>query len=191
MLFRSINFKQSLRQTDDYFSEYRKAVAIGDLWEGFDNDMKNVAKEGSIYFDTPKPIRLIKQLIKWCNTKDNDIILDFFAGSCTTGHAVMELNKEDGGNRKFICIQMPEKTDTKSEAYKKGYEKISDIGAERLRRAGKRIKEEIEKDRKENDGKLLDKKEIKDIDTGFKYYRLTPSHFKVWQNDIKDRKSVV
>lgn len=141
--------------------------------------------DNSLIFDFPKPIKLIKRFIH-ISTKNNDIILDFFAGSCTTGHAVMELNKEDGGNRKFICIQMPEKTDKKSEAYKQGYEKISDIGAERLRRAGKRIKEEIEKDRKENDGKLLDKKEIKDIDTGFKYYRLTPSHFKVWQNDINE-----
>ncbi|MFV0501863.1 MAG: site-specific DNA-methyltransferase [Bacteroidales bacterium] len=136
-------------------------------------------------FSFPKPISLIKDFIN-ISTSEDSIVLDFFAGSCTTGHAVMELNKEDGGNRKFICIQMPEKIDKKSEAYKQGYEKISDIGAERLRRAGKRIKEEIEKERKENDGKLLDKKEIKDIDTGFKYYRLTPSHFKVWQNDINE-----
>lgn len=136
-------------------------------------------------FDFPKSSNMIKYFIKLLSGKDS-IILDFFAGSCTTGHAVMELNKEDGGNRKYICIQMPEKTDKKSEAFKQGYEKISDIGAERLRRAGKRIKEEIEKDRKENDEKLLDKKEIKDIDTGFKYYRLTPSHFKVWQNDINE-----
>lgn len=142
--------------------------------------------ELNIPFSYSKPSSLIKYLASICKTSNNDIILDFFAGSCTTGHAVMELNKEDGGNRKYICIQMPEKTDKKSEAYKQGYEKISDIGAERLRRAGKRIKEEIEKDRKENDEKLLDKKEIQDIDTGFKYYRLTPSHFKVWQNDINE-----
>lgn len=134
--------------------------------------------DNSLIFDFPKPIKLIKRFIH-ISTKNNDIILDFFAGSCTTGHAVMELNKEDGGNRKFICIQMPEKTDKKSEAYKQGYEKISDIGAERLRRAGNRIKEEIEKTRNENI-------ENKDIDTGFKYYRLTPSHFKVWQNDINE-----
>ena len=141
-------------------------------------------------FDYPKSIHLIKDFISLANTNKDSIILDFFAGSCTTGHAVMELNKEDGGNRKYICVQMPEKTDTKSEAFKQGYEKISDIGAERLRRAGKRIKEEIEKEIKENDEKLLDKKEIKDIDTGFKYYRLTPSHFKVWQNDIKEEELV-
>ncbi|MDD2530976.1 MAG: site-specific DNA-methyltransferase [Bacteroidales bacterium] len=146
--------------------------------------LKNLFDDHSI-FDNPKPTSLIKRMMQLGTNKDS-IILDFFAGSCTTGHAVMELNKEDGGNRKFICIQMPEKTDKKSEAYKQGYEKISDIGAERLRRAGKRIKEEIEKDRKENDEKLLDKKEIQDIDTGFKYYRLTPSHFKVWQNDINE-----
>ncbi len=147
--------------------------------------LKSLFNSTSDLFENPKSVSLLKDILI-TSTKNEDIILDFFAGSCTTGHAVMELNKEDGGNRKFICIQMPEKTDKKSEAYKQGYEKISDIGAERLRRAGKRIKEEIEKERKENDEKLLDKKEIQDIDTGFKYYRLTPSHFKVWQNDINE-----
>lgn len=97
-----IPFKNSLHITDDYFPEYRRAVAIGDLWEGFDADMKNVTKEGDVEFaNGKKPVRLIKQLIKWNNVKDA-IILDFFAGSGTTGQAVLELNKEDGGNRRFI-----------------------------------------------------------------------------------------
>lgn len=134
-------------------------------------------------FNFPKSSNMLKYFIKLLSCKDS-IILDFFAGSGTTGHAVMDLNKGDGGNRKYICVQMPEKTDEKSEAYKQGYEKISDICAERLRRAGKKIREEIEKEKKDNKEKLFDGKEINDVDTGFKYYRLTPSHFKVWQNDI-------
>ena len=97
-----LSFKESLKITDDYIPEYRRAVAIGDLWEGFDNDMKNVTKEGNVNFSNgKKPVRLIKQLIKW-NNVNNATILDFFAGSGTTGHAVLELNKEDGGNRQFI-----------------------------------------------------------------------------------------
>lgn len=98
-----VSFKDSLRYTDDYNSEYRKSVAIGDLWEGFDADMKNVTKEGNCEFKNgKKPIRLIKQLIKWSNIPQDGIVLDFFAGSGTTAQAVLELNKEDGGNRKFI-----------------------------------------------------------------------------------------
>ena len=97
-----ISFKESLKNTDAYISEYRRSVAIGDLWEGFDNDMKNVTKEGDVNFSNgKKPIRLIKQLSKW-NNVNNALVLDFFAGSGTTGHAVLELNKEDGGNRQFI-----------------------------------------------------------------------------------------
>ena len=94
------------------------------------------------YFDFPKPTKLIKFLIKIA-TKKNDLILDFFSGSATTAHAVMQLNAEDGGNRKFIMVQLPEKTDEKSEAYKAGYKNICEIGKERIRRAGKKIVEEI------------------------------------------------
>lgn len=100
-----IPFKNSLHLTDDYFPEYRRAVAIGDLWEGFDADMKNVTKEGNIEFaNGKKPVRLIKQLLKWNNVK-NAVVLDFFAGSGTTGQSVLELNNEDGGNRRFILCQ--------------------------------------------------------------------------------------
>lgn len=92
--------------------------------------------------DYPKPLRLLyKLLASYRNTKDS-IILDFFSGSATTAHAVMQLNAEDGGNRKFIMVQLPEKTDKKSEAYKAGYKNICEIGKERIRRAGSKIKEE-------------------------------------------------
>lgn len=92
--------------------------------------------------DYPKPVRLILKLMASYRQKDNIVVLDFFSGSATTAHAVMQLNAEDGGNRKFIMVQLPEKCDEKSEAYKAGYKNICKIGKERIRRAGKKIKEE-------------------------------------------------
>lgn len=98
---------------------------------------------GNATFDTPKPLELIDRMLKMITFQDkNSIILDFFSGSATTAHAVMQLNAEDGGNRKFIMVQLPEKTDEKSEAFKAGYKNICEIGKERIRRAGKKIKEE-------------------------------------------------
>ena len=98
---------------------------------------------GKTPFDTPKPVKLIKKILSFCDDKDCTI-LDFFSGSATTAHAVMQLNAEDGGNRKFIMVQLPEPTDEKSEAYKAGYKNICEIGKERIRRAGKKIKDELE-----------------------------------------------
>lgn len=89
-------------------------------------------------FDTPKPVKLI-QMLSILGTEKDDIILDFFSGSATTAHAVMQLNAEDGGHRKFIMVQIPEETDEKSEAYKAGYKNICEIGKERIRRAGTKI----------------------------------------------------
>lgn len=94
------------------------------------------------YFDFPKPVSLISTIIRLGSNSD-DIILDFFSGSATTAHAVMQLNAEDGGHRKFIMVQLPEKTDEKSEAFKAGYKNICEIGKERIRRAGKKIKENL------------------------------------------------
>jgi adenine-specific DNA-methyltransferase len=93
-------------------------------------------------FDTPKPTTLVRQMLLIA-TNPSDIILDFFSGSATTAHAVMQLNAEDGGKRKFIMVQLPELTDEKSEAYKAGYKNICEIGKERIRRAGTKIKEEM------------------------------------------------
>ena len=107
-------------------------TATKEIQEIFDNKK---------YFDYPKPIDLLKQIIQIGTTRD-DIILDFFSGSATTAHAVMKLNAEDGGNRKFIMVQLPEKTDEKSEAYKAGYKNICEIGKERIRRAANKIIEE-------------------------------------------------
>ena len=118
-----------------------------------------------IPFDFSKPRRLIQYLMKICLANENSIILDFFSGSATTAHAVMQLNAEDGGNRKFIMVQLPEVCDEKSEAYKAGYKNICEIGKERIRRAGKKIKEE---------NPLL----TQSLDTGFRVLKLDSSNMK-------------
>lgn len=117
-------------------------------------------------FDFAKPLYLIKKLINTIITKsEKSIILDFFSGSATTAHAVMQLNAEDGGNRKYIMVQLPEKCDEKSEAYKAGYKTICDIGKERIRRAGKKIKEE-------------NPLTTQDLDIGFRVLKLDSSNMK-------------
>ena len=114
--------------------------------------------DGKKYFDYPKPVPLIERCLQLYTNKDS-LILDFFSGSATTAHAVMQLNSEDGGNRKFIMVQLPEKTEEKSEAFKAGYKNICEIGKERIRRAGKKIKEE---------SPLT----TQDLDTGFRVLKL-------------------
>ena len=128
-------------------------------------------------FDGPKPVRLLNRLLTLANTNSNSIILDFFSGSSTTAHAVMQLNAEDGGNRKFIMVQLPEETDEKSEAYKAGYKNICEIGKERIRRAGKKIEEEL--NAKSNKGDLFDdEKEVKTVDTGFRVLKVDDTNMK-------------
>ena len=117
-------------------------------------------------FTNPKPVKLLKYLLTVANCEKDAIILDFFSGSATTAHAVMQLNAEDGGHRKFIMVQLPEKTDEKSEAYKAGYKNICEIGKERIRRAGRKIKE---------DAGLT---APADLDTGFRCLRLDDSNMK-------------
>lgn len=105
---------------------------------------------GNSTFDTPKPLELIDRMLKMITFQNKEaIILDFFSGSATTAHAVMQLNAEDGGHRKFIMVQLPEKTDEKSEAFKAGYKNICEIGKERIRRAGKKIKEDLKNNGKD------------------------------------------
>ena len=121
---------------------------------------KDLDALGIFGFSYPKPVEIIRQLVDaGTEKKGTNIILDFFSGSATTAHAVMQLNSEDGGNRKFIMVQLPEKTDEKSEAFKAGYKNICEIGKERIRRAGKKIKEE---------SPLT----TQDLDTGFRVLKL-------------------
>jgi len=98
--------------------------------------------DGLGVFDGPKPVRLLKTLITIANLKDDSVVLDFFSGSATTAHAIMQMNAEDNGKRKYILVQLPEETDNESVARENGYNTICDIGKERIRRAAKRIKEE-------------------------------------------------
>lgn len=135
---------------------------------GVDVYTRNATKEveslfGNRYFDFPKPSNLIYDFVEQSTVKDS-IVLDFFSGSGTTAHSVMQVNAKDGGNRKFIMVQLPEETDDKSEAYKAGYKNICEIGKERIRRAGKKIKEEHP--------------EAKDLDIGFRVFKCESSNYK-------------
>ena len=125
-------------------------------------EIKSLFNVERAIFDFSKPTRLVKDLTILADAKET-IILDFFSGSATTAHAVMQLNAEDGGKRKFIMVQLPETTDEKSEAYKAGYKNICEIGKERIRRAGKKIKEE---------SPLT----TQDLDTGFRVLKLDSSN---------------
>lgn len=128
---------------------------------------------GTVIFENPKPLEMLKQAIT-LHTKDNDIILDFFSGSATTAHAVMQLNAEDGGDRQFIMVQLPELCDEKSEAFKAGYKNICEIGKERIRRAGKKIHEQNE-----------------DVDTGFKVFKLDTSNLVKWDSTPTEDKDEI
>lgn len=137
--------------------------------------------EGAV-FSSPKPVKYITRYLQIGMNKD-DVILDFFSGSATTAHAVMQLNAEDGGNRKFICVQLPEPTDEKSEAFKAGYKNICEIGKERIRRAGDKIKSEIEA---ANVQIAIGEDEKKVPDIGFKVFKLNSSNIKKWQPDFDE-----
>lgn len=134
------------------------------------------------YFDFPKPISLIRNLLS-IGLGKNDIVLDFFAGSGTTAHAVMQSNREIGGNRKYICVQLPEPCDGNSEAFKAGYKTIADIAKERIRRAGAKIRAEIEAEQEKQNGQLDfgDAQQVKMPDLGFKVFKLADSNFKQWR----------
>ena len=130
-------------------------------------------------FDFPKPPSLIKRMLLIASQSDS-IILDFFSGSATTAHSIMQLNAEDGGNRKFIMVQLPEKTDEKSEAFKAGYQNICEIGKERIRRAGAKISQNQTATELKNEQNLFSddiaNSKPTQVDTGFRVYRLDSSN---------------
>jgi adenine-specific DNA-methyltransferase len=186
-----------------YLSEVQSGLVPRSIWmhdeAGHTQDGKrelmSLFPECSV-FDTPKPIKLIRQIAKIACNKE-DIIIDFFSGSATTAHAVMQLNAEDKGNRKFIMVQLPEMTDEKSEAYKAGYKNICEIGKERIRRAGKKILEE----QKAKQGDLFCGDQ-KPLDVGFRVLKLdssnmtdvyyTPEEFNeqmLFENNIKGNRT--
>ena len=153
--------------TKSYLEERQKTGTLPrNLWENFINRKgADLLKKMGIPFDFSKPVELINYMMQILGDINNYIVLDFFSGSATTAHAVMQLNAEDGGNRKFIMVQLPERTDEKSEAYKAGYKNICEIGKERIRRAGKKIKEEN-----------ASKEGIERLDTGFRVLKLDESN---------------
>ena len=138
-----------------------KYTEVGHNQEGRQEVKKLFNDKG--YFDGPKPVRLLMRILQIANLNSDSIILDFFSGSATTAHAAMQLNAEDGGHRKFIMVQLPEETDEKSEAHKAGYKNICEIGKERIRRAGKKIKEE-------------NPLTTQDLDIGFRVLKLDSSN---------------
>lgn len=146
------------------------------------------------YFDFPKPVEVIKQLIEQV-TEPDDIVFDFFSGSATTAHAVMQLNAEDGGNRRYIMVQLPELCDEKSEAFKAGYKNICEIGKERIKRANLKIWNDcfssaaldlgmilLDKELEDEMGKSAEKKmdNAESLDVGFRVFKLDSSNLKTW-----------
>jgi adenine-specific DNA-methyltransferase len=139
------------KESDGEWKVYQKfylegrTKQVSNLWSKLEGNKKATIEVktllGTNLFDFPKPVQLLKQILQ-ISCQSNDVILDFFSGSATTAHAVMQLNAEDNGNRKFICVQLPEPCDENSEAFKAGYKNICEIGKERIRRAGEKIHEE-------------------------------------------------
>ncbi|WP_419031763.1 site-specific DNA-methyltransferase [Holdemanella porci] len=155
----------------------------GNLISNFENRLSSKElKELSIPFDFAKPVSLIKYLLSM-NDKKDEIILDFFSGSSSTAQAVMEMNVQDNGSRKYIVVQLPEICDEKSDAYKAGYKNICEIGEERIRRAGEQIKAEWEKEHP-SDG-LFGSEEQFTTDIGFKVFKLDSTNVNEWDPNMK------
>lgn len=163
-----------------FLSDVKQGVTPMTIWKykdvGHSQDATKEVKDlfdGKAFFDYPKPVRLIKQLAE-LNTCGDDIVLDFFSGSGTTAHAIMQLNVEDGGDRRHIQVQLPEPTDDIGEAYRAGYHKVSDIARERINRAGEKIKADYADKLSERDAPL---------DVGYRTYQLADTNFRKWQSD--------
>mgnify|MGYP001084416144 CR=1 FL=1 len=171
-----------------FLSEMNEGVVPVDLWKHTETGTTDQASKdlealiGRGIFDFPKPVGLLKKMMRIITEPDaEDIVLDFFSGSGTLAHAVMELNAEDGGNRKWICVQLPELTGEKSEAYKAGYKTIAEIARERIRRAAKKIAED-HKDK-------IAQRETP-LDLGFRAYVLGDSNFKKWNELVSDPEEI-
>jgi len=178
----SVRYKQYLyNENGEERSSKLFSILEGPFTQIGTQEIKDLLGEGKI-LAFPKPSDFIKHLISITWGEKESIILDFFSGSATTAHAVLDLNKEDGGNRKFIMVQLPEKCDEKSEAFKAGYKTIAGIGKERIRRVIRKIK-------KEQDGKLDFGSGKQDL--GFKVFKLRESNFKIWRSELKTEAELV
>lgn len=162
-----------------------------DLWKQEDTGTTDQGSKelevlmGGKFFDFPKPVSLIKRALSiYIDSEETTgLFLDFFAGTAPTAQAIMELNREDGGTRRYICVQIPELCGNNSEAGKAGYKTIADIAKERIRRAGAKIRTEIETEREKQSGQLDfdDAQQTKMPDLGFKVFKLADSNFKQWR----------
>ena len=168
-----------------FLKDVKQGIVSQTIWKHDDVGHTQEAKqslnkllESFTVFDTPKPVGLIKKCLN-ISTNSDSIILDFFAGSGTTAHAVLDLNEQDGGNRQFICVQMPELLEENSEAYKAGYKTIADICKARITKVIQKI--QTERDNNKQTDLISDTpKQI----LGFKSFKLAPSNFKQWRGDI-------
>lgn len=190
----------SAKKIDNIWKIYRKAYAVQDgeevkkqvksIWTDSDYFTEKGQKAANDLFDTkeklfqsPKSPEMIKQTIRMGQVQNNDIVLDFFSGSATTAYSVMQLNAEDGGNRKFIMVQLPEPCAEGTEAAKAGYKNICEIGKERIRRVGEKIKAEVE----EQNAQMKIGEEPKPVpDVGFKVFKLDSSNLRKWQPDYEN-----
>ncbi|KJJ83339.1 type III restriction-modification system methyltransferase [Candidatus Omnitrophus magneticus] len=166
---------------DQPIERKNRPLAVIDRFSSTQGSKQMESLIGPKIFSYPKPKELLEYLISLIDVQ-NDIVLDFFAGSATTAQAIIDSNKKDGGRRKFICVQLPEKTDIDSQAYEAGYKTIADIGKERIRRVIKKTQEE----QKEH----LDFKSS-DFDMGFKVFKLMQSNFRLWEGSVDPNKAVV
>lgn len=173
---------KSIPSVKNYLSDVKQGVTPLTIWTyeevGHNQTAREDVKkcfEGKNPFDTPKPISLVKRMCHIADSSKDYLVLDFFSGSATTAHAVMNLNAEDGGNRRFILVQLPETTPVDSEAHKVGYENICEIGKERIRRAGEKVKAECE-----------DEERAASLDIGFKVFKLDSSNLQKWQPQPED-----
>jgi len=175
------------------------------LWKNIEGNKKATRDVKKLFdnkkvFDFPKPVELVTYMLRLASNK-NSLILDFFAGSGTTAHSIIQLNSEDGGSRKFICIQLPEPLDENSEAFRAGYSNIADICKERIRRIGAKIEEElklkIESENNNSTPKLSFENEddnkiftatdlLENLDTGFKEFKLDSSNIHAWDGSVEN-----
>ena len=185
--------------TKIFLSEVKQGITSLTIWKREEVGDTEVARKlikeifgDSGIFETPKSVELIKKMLSLSTTpQEKAIILDFFSGSCPTAHAVLDLNSEDGGNRKFIMIQLPEPTNEDSEAFKMGYKTIADIGKERIRRTLNIMNNEmsvpLKQKRKSQENAGI---EIKTLDLGFRVFSLDKSNFKIWEGKIPPNEKV-
>lgn len=174
-----------------FLSEMDGGMVPVDLWKQEDTGTTDQGSKelealmGGKLFDFPKPVSLIKRALSIIidNEETTGFFLDFFAGTAPTAQAIMELNQEDGGNRKYICVQLPELCVNNSEAAKAGYATIADIAKERIRRVGAKIRAKIEAEQEKKNGQLTfeDTQQSKMPDLGFKVFKLADSNFKQWR----------